>query len=120
MKTRSAKKKGKRLQNTVRNLLVEKYSEVLEPGDIKSTTMGESGIDVQLSPAARKVFPWGIECKNQEAISIWKCLKQAEIAADDEDLKPLLVFKRNKSKIYAVLELQDFLDLLNGKKETIT
>ena len=47
MKTRSAKKKGKRLQNTVRNLLVEKYSEVLEPGDIKSTTMGESGIDVQ-------------------------------------------------------------------------
>ena len=75
MKTRSAKKKGKRLQNTVRNLLVEKYSEVLEPGDIKSTTMGESGIDVQLSPAARKVFPWGIECKNQEAISIWKCLK---------------------------------------------
>ena len=36
MKTRSAKKKGKRLQNTVRNLLVEKYSEVLEPGDIKS------------------------------------------------------------------------------------
>ena len=82
--------------------------------------MGESGIDVQLSPAARKLFPWGIECKNQEAISIWKCLKQAEIAADDEDLKPLLVFKRNKSKVYAVLELQDFFDLLDGKKETIT
>ena len=120
MKARSAKNKGKRLQNAVRNLLVEKYSEVLEPGDFKSTTMGESGIDVQLSPAARKLFPWGIECKNQEAISIWKCLKQAEIAADDEDLKPLLVFKRNKSKTYAVLELQDFLDLLDGKKETIT
>ena len=116
MKTSSAKKKGKRLQNTVRNLLVEKYSEILESGDFKSTTMGESGIDVQLSPAARKLFPWGIECKNQEAISIWKCLKQAEIAADDEDLKPLLVFKRNKSKIYAVLELQDFLDLLDGKE----
>ena len=120
MKARSAKNKGKRLQNAVRNLLVEKYSEVLEPGDFKSTTMGESGIDVQLSPAARKLFPWGIECKNQEAISIWKCLKQAETAADDEDLKPLLVFKRNKSKTYAVLELEDFLDLLDGKKETIT
>jgi hypothetical protein len=120
MKARSAKNKGKRLQNTVRNLLVEKYSKVLEPGDFKSTTMGESGIDVQLSPAARKLFPWGIECKNQEALSIWKCLKQAETAADDEGLKPLLVFKRNKSKTYAVLELQDFLDLLDGKKETTT
>ena len=120
MKSRSAKNKGKRLQNTVRNLLVEKYSKVLEPGDFKSTTMGESGIDVPLSPAARKLFPWGIECKNQEAISIWKCLKQAETAADDEDLKPILVFKRNKSKTYAVLELQDFLDLLDGKKETTT
>ena len=36
--------------------------------------MDESGIDIQLSPAARKHFPWGIECKNQEALSIWKCL----------------------------------------------
>ena len=41
MKARSAKNKGKRLQNKVRDLLVEKYSKVLEPGDFKSTTMGE-------------------------------------------------------------------------------
>ena len=56
MKTKSAKAKGKRLQNRVRDLLVEKYSKVLEEGDFKSTTMGESGIDIQLSPAARKKF----------------------------------------------------------------
>lgn len=59
MKTKSAKAKGKRLQNRVRDLLVEKYSKVLEEGDFKSTTMGESGIDIQLSPAARKKFPMG-------------------------------------------------------------
>tara|TARA_B100000073_G_scaffold338088_1_gene334808 strand:+ start:492 stop:845 length:354 start_codon:yes stop_codon:yes gene_type:complete len=117
MKARSAKNKGKRLQNKVRDLLVEKYSKVLEPGDFKSTTMGESGIDIQLSPAARKKFPWAIECKNQEAISIWKCLKQAEDAAIDEKLKPLLIFKRNKSKIYATVELTDFLELLDGQEK---
>ena len=116
MKARSAKNKGKRLQNTVRNILAEKYNDVLEEGDFKSTTMGEAGIDIQLSPAARRIFPWAVECKNQEAISIWKCLQQAEDAGIDEGLKPLLVFKRNRSKTYVTLELEDFLGLLDGEK----
>ena len=116
MKTRSAKNKGKRLQNKVKELLVEKFKSSLEDGDFKSTTMGESGIDIQLSPAARRIFPWAIECKNQEAISIWKCLQQAEDAGKDEGLKPLLIFKRNRSKTYVTLELDDFLGLLDGEK----
>ena len=41
MRPRSAKAKGKRLQNKVTVLLQEKYSSVLEDGDFKSTTMGE-------------------------------------------------------------------------------
>ena len=65
MKTRSAKNKGKRLQNSVRDILLETFTQ-LEPDDIKSTTMGESGEDIQLSPAARKLIPYAIECKNQE------------------------------------------------------
>ena len=113
MKTRSAKNKGKRLQNKVKELLVEKFKSSLEDGDFKSTTMGESGIDIQLSPAARKKFPWAVECKNQEAIGIWKCLKQAEDAAKDESLKPLLIFKRNRTKTYAVLEFDKLLELLD-------
>ena len=65
MKTRSAKNKGKRLQNQVRDQLLENFKQ-LEPDDIKSTTMGESGEDIQLSPAARKLIPYAIECKNQD------------------------------------------------------
>ena len=65
MKTRSAKNKGKRLQNSVRDILLETFTQ-LEEDDIKSTTMGESGEDIQLSPAARKLIPYAIECKNQE------------------------------------------------------
>tara|TARA_B100000131_G_C18098619_1_gene605053 strand:+ start:1397 stop:1744 length:348 start_codon:yes stop_codon:yes gene_type:complete len=115
MRPRSAKAKGKRLQNKVTELLREKYRDILEEGDFKSTTMGEHGMDVQLSPAARKQFPFAIECKNQESINIWNCLKQAE--DNSEGLTPLLIFKRNKTKIYAALELTDFLDLLDGNKE---
>lgn len=117
MKPRSAKAKGKRLQNKVTQLLQEKYSSILEPGDFKSTTMGEHGMDVQLSPSARKVFPFAIECKNQEQLNIWKSMEQAE--SNCEGLTPLLVFKRNGTKIYAALEISDFLNLLDGnKKET--
>jgi len=36
---RSRKNKGKRLQNQVRDLLQEKYKDVLELGDFKSTTI---------------------------------------------------------------------------------
>ena len=117
MRPRSAKAKGKRLQNKVTKLLQEKYSSVLEKGDFKSTTMGEHGMDVQLSPSARKIFPFAIECKNQEALNVWKSLEQAE--TNSEGLMPLLIFKRNKSKIYISLEISDFLKLLDGNKTKI-
>ena len=77
MKTRSAKNKGKRLQNSVRDILLETFTQ-LEEDDVKSTTMGESGEDIQLSPAARKLIPFAFECKNQEKLNIWSALEQAE------------------------------------------
>tara|TARA_Y100001937_G_C6874362_1_gene221992 strand:+ start:191 stop:523 length:333 start_codon:yes stop_codon:yes gene_type:complete len=109
MKTRSAKNKGKRLQNNVRDLLLETFKQ-LEPDDVRSTTMGESGEDIQLSPAARKLIPFAFECKNQEKLNIWESLKQAE--SNSQKGKPVLVFKRNRSKTYAVIEIQDFIDLI--------
>ena len=109
MKTRSAKNKGKRLQNDVRDLILETFTE-LEPDDVRSTTMGDSGEDILLSPAARKLFPFSTECKNQEKLNIWSSLEQAE----DNAWKhiPLVVFKRNRSKTYAVLEIENLMKLL--------
>ena len=109
MKSRSAKNKGKRLQNTVRDVLLETF-DTLEPDDIKSAIMGDSGEDIQLSPAARKLIPYSIECKNQEKLNIWSALEQAE--GNKGVSKPVLIFKRNRSKTYAVLELEDFIDLI--------
>tara|TARA_B100000959_G_C14587589_1_gene462618 strand:- start:198 stop:530 length:333 start_codon:yes stop_codon:yes gene_type:complete len=109
MKSRSAKNKGKRLQNIVRDILLETFKQ-LEPDDIRSAIMGDSGEDIKLSPAARKIIPYSIECKNQEKINIWESLNQAE--ENSGDSKPVLIFKRNRSKTYAVLEIEDFINLI--------
>lgn len=111
MKTRSAKNKGKRLQNSVRDVLLETFKEDLEPDDVKSAIMGDSGEDIQLSPAARKLIPYSIECKNQEKLNIWSSLEQAE--GNSGNHPPLVIFKRNRSKTYAVLEFEELLKLLN-------
>ena len=111
MKPRSAKNKGKRLQNTVRDLILEKFNSKLEPDDVRSITMGDAGEDILLSPAARRLFPFSVECKAQESLSIWSALEQAESNAGKHI--PLLVFKRNRSKTYAVLEFDKLLELLD-------
>ena len=111
MKTSSCKAKGRRLQQALRDLLIEKYSGVLEQDDIKSTIMGESGADIQLSPAAQKLIPFNFETKNVEALNIWNALKQAELESKKRNTIPVVVFKRNRSETYVSLKLDDFLKL---------
>jgi hypothetical protein len=89
---------------------LEKFTQ-LEEDDVRSTTMGDSGEDVLLSPAARKLFPFSVECKNQEKLNIWSSLEQAKTNAGKHT--PLLVFKRNRSKTYVALEIDNLLDLLD-------
>ena len=110
MKPRSAKNKGKRLQNKVRDLILEKFNQ-LEPDDVRSITMGDSGEDILLSPAARRLFPFSLECKYQENLNIWSALEQAEDNSGNHI--PLVIFKRNRTKTYAVLEFDNLLDLLD-------
>ena len=110
MKPRSAKNKGKRLQNKIRDLILEKFDS-LEPDDVRSITMGDSGEDILLSPAARRLFPFSVECKNQEKLNIWGALEQAEENSGNHT--PLVIFKRNRTKTYAVLEFDKLLELLN-------
>ena len=117
MKSRSAKNKGKRLQNNFRDLLLETFKQ-LEPDDIRSAIMGESGEDIKLSPAARKLIPYSFECKNQEKLNIWDSLSQAEENAGNYD--PVLIFKRNRSKTYAVINIEKFIELINESNSKST
>lgn len=91
--------------------LLDKYPH-LTSNDVKPAIMGESGIDIKLSEIARKTFPYAIECKNSESLSIWAALKQCEENAHIEKLTPMLIFKRNHSHTYITLKLEDFIKIL--------
>jgi len=111
MKISSRKAKGRKLQNQIRDDLQAAFP-ILEPDDIQSQIMGMSGADIVLSPAARKIIKYSIECKNQERLNLWDSLAQAESNAGEGI--PLLIFKRNRSKTYATIEWTNFLELIKN------
>lgn len=110
IKTSSAKSKGRKLQQHVRDTLTEilkPYGAVAE--DIKSTSMGASGEDVQLSPFARKLLPISIECKSLASIAAYKWFEQAK--SNSKEHQPVLVMKANNKKPLAVIDYTYFLEL---------
>lgn len=112
MKTSSAKAKGRRLAASVKEALLTSQ-DTLQDADIAVTPSGVTGEDLWLSPAARLWFPFIIECKNQEKLSIWEALKQAESHKKEGDKRvPLLCFSRNRSDTYVALKLSDLLNLI--------
>lgn len=92
----SAKAKGRRLQQYVRDLLY-KLAPELEPGDIVSTSMGAGGEDIRLSPAARKVFPVSIECKAQAKMALYGFYEQAEKNAP-KGTEPIVIVRGDRKK----------------------
>ena len=110
MKTSSAKAKGRRLQQFVRDAIRVKYQ--LPESDVVSTPMSVPGLDIQLSAHARTVFNYGCECKNCESLSIYKVMEQCEMNAKKHHLKPLAVFSRNNTPKYAVIRFEEFMRLL--------
>ena len=109
MKPQSAKAKGRNLQKWVRDLLLENFPS-LEPDDVRSTSMGCGGEDLQLSPAARKLFGFSVECKNTERLNVWDAYEQA--SANSGNHEPLLVMKKNRKKPLVVLDAETFVKLI--------
>ena len=91
--------------------------ETLEKNDIESQVMGMSGEDIVLSPAAKKIIPYSFECKNVEKLNIWNALEQAE--TNCEGRTPVLVFKRNRSKTYVVIEFDAWIKHIGGNSESV-
>lgn len=115
MKTASAKAKGRRLAKHVCEKLVAFSDGVLQADDCRATSSGTTGEDVQMSPAAREIFPFQIECKNHKAFAIYEHYEQAQ--SHGEKYIPLLVIKQDNSRPLAVIDLTDFLFLtMKGNK----
>lgn len=126
MKTASAKQKGRKLQQEVAQKIRETLN--LPEEDVRSTSMGAPGVDILFSEKALEKFPFAVECKNQEALNVWKMMEQAEAnsptfefetTVGDKKAKitgrklvPLGIFKRNRSKIYCTMEFDYLLMLM--------
>ena len=107
------KAKGRKLQQHVRDIFREVFKDKLEPEDIESRQMGGQGTDVILTPSAKRLIPFDIECKSQEKLNLTDALGQM-IDNTAKDRIGLLVFKRNHDRTYCALELSDFIKLLYG------
>ena len=106
----SAKAKGRRFQQRIRDLLIKHLG--FDECDCKSTSMGAGGTDIQLSRAALDVFPYtGIECKAQERVNIWQAYKQAQAHGDGE---AVLFVTKNRAPVLAILDAEAFIKLHKG------
>ena len=111
---RSSKAKGRRLQNFVRDKLREIYLPELHEDDIKSQTMGMTGEDIVLSPAARVMCSFSFECKNVERLQMWQAIEQCE-TNKPECSAPAIVFKKNGKEPYIAIPFEVFCDMLQHK-----
>lgn len=107
LKPQSAKAKGRKLQQWVRDFILETFK--LEPDDVRSTSMGAPGEDVLLSPAARSVVPFQIECKSKARSQVHTYYAQAQEHGEHE---PLVIVKMDRSIPLAVLSAETFFNLL--------
>lgn len=116
MKPASAKSKGRDLQKWVRDkLLTLLVIYNITNDDIRSTSMGVTGEDVQLSPAVRKLLPIQIECKNRAKMAVYADYKQA---CSHGEYAPVLFIKQNRDKPLAVVDAEYFMELLTSRLNT--
>lgn len=111
----SAKAKGRRLQQWVRDKLYALFP-TLEEGDVTSTSMGAGGEDIKLSPAARKLIPYSIECKQKKKHSVYTMYDQA--IANSGKHTPLLIVRQDRREALVVVDAEHFFKLIqeqNGR-----
>ena len=110
MKTQSAKAKGRRLQQWVRDRILAAYPG-LSARDVVSTSMGAGGVDVKLSEKAFSGFPYSIECKNKASFAVYKDYKQACEHSNGDGGIPLLVIKANGENPLVVMDAAHFIEM---------
>lgn len=115
MKTSSAKSKGRKFQQWCRDLIIQTLKPFgVEPEDVKSTSMGAQGEDVQLSPFARSLWDASIECKSHKSMAVYKWYEQATSHGESE---PVLFIKANHKKPLVVVDANHYMELVRGTIE---
>lgn len=118
IKVSSAKGKGRGLQYWVCEQIAKMFGvEFVQSDDdclIHSREMGQNGVDIILRGEIRKKFPFDIECKSCESLSIPEWIRQAR-ANKKENRDWLLVFKKQTlgHTPFVVMEWETFEKLMS-------
>ena len=102
-------RKGRKLQNLVRNKLLKTFPHLKET-DIQVARTGENGPDIKLSRIARRLIPYQWEIKSQQRMkTIYSWHRQA---SKKTNLDGAVVMKSNGKDPLVVINLDLFLDLI--------
>jgi hypothetical protein len=114
IKISSAKAKGRNLQKWA----CEQISKLLDlpwgyedDKSIQPRTMGMKGTDVVLLSEARYRFPYDVECKATEKISLYADIEQAQ-KNTGPGRQWLLVHKRSRYRPIVIVDAEHFFELL--------
>ena len=107
MKTSSAKAKGRKFQQWVRDEILKRFP-TMRAEDVRSTSMGAGGEDIQLSPFARDLLPIQVECKSHKDFAVYRVLDQA---TEHGNYEPVVFLKANNRKPIAIVDAEVFLDM---------
>ena len=109
MKQTSRRAKGKKLQKILRDKLLKAFPH-LHQIDIRVAKVGQQGEDLKLSRIARRLISYQFEMKNQEKFkTIYYFWDQSVRHGKYE---PVLVIKQNTRRALAVIDLDQFIDLI--------
>jgi hypothetical protein len=102
-------RKGRKLQNLVRNKLLKTFPHLKET-DIQVARTGENGPDIKLSRIGRRLIPFQFETKAQQRMkTIYSWHRQA---SKKTNLDGVVVMKSNGKDPLVVINLDLFLDLI--------
>ena len=112
--SKQGKQKGRLGQQEIRDALLKTFTE-LEPDDVKSTIMGDTGADIQLSPKAQKIIPISIEVKRRRSglKTVYSWMDQA---TNHSKGPPVVFYRPDRQPWLVVVNLEHYLELLRGTK----
>jgi hypothetical protein len=115
IKTASAKAKGRKFQQHVRDRILKMFPWLRE-GDVESRSMGAGGVDIMMSPVARRTLPLSIECKKTKATPSRAQLEQSQANVVEGTIPCVIWCPHGKGADKAMI-MFDFDEFLGWYKE---
>lgn len=114
--SRKGKNKGQKFQKRISEDLGRLYGLKAGKDDhFGSRPMGNTGADIRMSPRAREVCPFDIECKRKKKYAISKFMKdsfQQTLSNTQDDRIPLLLVREDYGQPYAFFRWEDLIKLI--------